>query len=273
MMPALRNERHEAFAKALAGGKSAAEAYRSAGYQCAPHKARGHGHRLRTREDIAARIDELSAEARGQLAEPEPAVKRPLKRKRPTLPKFQQKRAAGRPPIYEPAYCPRAHKLALLGLTDVEIAEQFGISPDTLYEWQAAHPGFSEALQSGKTPADAEMAASFYKRGLGYEQPAVKIFMPAGADAPVYAPYMEHYPGDVGAQKSWLFNRQRDRWKDRQQVDTSGTLEVRLAQMTPDERAADAVALVQRIQARLAAVRTVEYEADGDPGVSDAEEE
>jgi hypothetical protein len=132
---------------------------------------------------------------------------------------------------------------------------------------------FSEALQSGKTPADAEMAASFYKRGLGYEQPAVKIFMPAGADAPVYAPYMEHYPGDVGAQKSWLFNRQRDRWKDRQQVDTSGTLEVRLAQMTPDERAADAVALVQRIQARLAAVRTVEYEADGDPGVSDAEEE
>jgi hypothetical protein len=52
-----------------------------------------------------------------------------------------------------------------------------------------------------------------------------------------------------------------------------GTLEVRLAAMTPDERAADAVALVQRIQARLAAVRTVEYEADGDPGVSDAEEE
>jgi hypothetical protein len=67
---------------------------------------------------------------------------------------------------------------------------------------QAAHPEFSEALQNGKTPADAEIAASFYKRGLGYEQPAVKIFMPAGADAPVYAPYMEHYPGDVGAQKS-----------------------------------------------------------------------
>jgi hypothetical protein len=43
--------------------------------------------------------------------------------------------------------------------------------------------------------------------------------------------------------------------------------------MTPDERAADAIALVQRIQARLAAARTFDYEADDDPGVSDAEEE
>jgi hypothetical protein len=112
------------------------------------------------------------------------------------------------------------------------------------------------------------MAASFYKRGLGYEQPAVKIFMPAGADAPVYAPYMEHYPGDVGAQKSWLFNRQRGRWQERQSVDVGGTLDVRLAAMTPDERAADAVALVQRIQARLAASRAIDAD-----NVTDAEEE
>ena len=50
-------------------------------------------------------------------------------------------------------------------------------------------------------------------------------------------------------------------------------MEQRLAAMTPDERAADAIALVQRIQARLAAARTIDYEADDDPGVSDAEEE
>jgi hypothetical protein len=46
-------------------------------------------------------------------------------------------------------------------------------------------------------------------------------------------------------------------------------VEQRLAAMTPDERAADAVALVQRIQARLAAVRLIEGEADN---VTDAEE-
>jgi hypothetical protein len=100
-------------------------------------------------------------------------------------------------------------------------------------------------------PADAEVAASHYQRALGYEREAVKIFMPAGADKPVYAPYMEHYPGDVGAQKNWLFNRQRERWKDRQSLDVGGTLDVRIANMTPDERAADAVELVERIRARL----------------------
>jgi len=42
----------------------------------------------------------------------------------------------------------------------------------------------------------------------------------------------------------------------------TGSVDVRLMQMTPDERAADAVALVQRIQARLAAARAIEYEAE-----------
>jgi len=120
----------------------------------------------------------------------------------------------------------------------VEIAEQFGISPDTLYEWQAAHPEFSEALQNGKTPADAEMAASFYKRGLGYEHPAVKIFQGTADGGPVIVPYLEHIPGDVGAQKSWLYNRQPERWRDQKQVEHMGSLEHRISLMTPEERIA-----------------------------------
>jgi hypothetical protein len=35
------------------------DAYMEAGYDCSRHKARGHGHRLRTKEDVAARIQEL----------------------------------------------------------------------------------------------------------------------------------------------------------------------------------------------------------------------
>src|SRR5713101_2814806 len=146
-MPQLLNRRHELFARARASGESASTAYRAAGYQCAPHKARGHGHRLRTREDIAARIDELYATSRAQIAEPGSAAKRPRKPKARTLPKFQHQRP-GQPTRYEPAFCPRARRLALLGLTDTEIADLFGISPDTLYEWRRRHPEFSESLRS-----------------------------------------------------------------------------------------------------------------------------
>jgi hypothetical protein len=75
---------------------------------------------------------------------------------RAALPKFKQKRAAGRPIIYEAeAHCARAFKLALLGLTDLEIAEQFGISELTLNRWKAEHPEFRKSLKNGKVPADA----------------------------------------------------------------------------------------------------------------------
>jgi hypothetical protein len=84
-----------------------------------------------------------------------------------------------------------------------------------------------------------------------YSHPAVKIFMPAGAEAPVYAPYVEHYPPDANAAFRWLMNRQPNKWRDRQEVNHTGTIEQRILAMTPEERVADAIALVERVRARL----------------------
>jgi len=92
--------------------------------------------------------------------------------------------------------------------------------------------------------------------------PAVKIFMPSGADEPVYAPYTEHAFADVNAGFRWLYNRHPEKWRDRRNINVEGAVDVRLAAMTPDERVADAVALVQRMQAALAASRLIEYEAE-----------
>ncbi len=69
-----------------------------------------------------------------------------------------------------------------------------------------------------------------------------------------------HLPPDVGAAKLWLSRRQPERWKERQEVDVSGTLEHRLNQMTPEERAADAVELMARVKRRLAEYQqTIEH--------------
>ncbi len=56
-MPVLRNQRHEIFAQGVASGLSAAEAYVKAGYK----PSRKNASRLRTKEDVDARIAELSA--------------------------------------------------------------------------------------------------------------------------------------------------------------------------------------------------------------------
>src|SRR6266568_2738045 len=252
MMPALRNPRHELFARALADGKAASEAYRAAGYQCAPRKARGHGYRLRRREDIAARIDELSAIGPELLAESIPAEKRPRKRKPKarTLPKFQHQRP-GQPTRYEPAFCPRARRLALLGLTDTEIADLFGISPDTLYEWRRRHLEFSDSLDAGKIEADSRVAEGLYNRARGMSMPAVKIFQGTPEGGPVIVPHREHLPPDVGAAKLWLRNRQPEKWRERPEVNVTGTVAHRLSQMTPEERGAFALDLVAQAKRRL----------------------
>ena len=118
-MPVLSNARHELFARALASGESASTAYRAAGYLCAPHKARGHGHRLRTREDIAARVQELIDKPQNRIATQQ----------------IVEAIRTGRPTIYRPELATLARKLALLGATDQEMADALGIDQGTLDRW------------------------------------------------------------------------------------------------------------------------------------------
>jgi hypothetical protein len=103
--------------------------------------------------------------------------------------------------------------MALLGATDAEMAEVMGVDVDTLNAWKVEHPAFSEALTRGKLPADAEIAHSLYRRGLGYSHGAEKIFHHEGKIT--RARYIEHYPPDTGAAKLWLTNRRGHQWREK----------------------------------------------------------
>ena len=63
---------------------------------------------------------------------------------------------AGRPSQYKAEYCEQAYKLCLLGATDVQLADFFGVSEQTLNTWKQKHPKFLESLRAGKDEADAE---------------------------------------------------------------------------------------------------------------------
>jgi hypothetical protein len=90
--------------------------------------------------------------------------------------------------------------------------------------------------------------------------------MPAGASEPVYAPYTQHYPPDTKAALRWLMNRQPALWRDRQEVDVTGTVAHRISQMTPEERARDALELAERVRRRLAEYRmTIEHQGKPEP--------
>ncbi len=127
------------------------------------------------------------------------------------------KHAGGRPTIYKSEYARMARVMCRNGATDAELAEAFDVDTTTIWRWQAKHDEFCNALKVQKGEYDERVKRGLAQRASGYSYDAVKIFMPAGAAAPIYAPYREHVPPDPGAAKIWLCNRQPDEWRDRKE--------------------------------------------------------
>lgn len=156
------------------------------------------------------------------------------------------KHPGGRPTLYKEEYCELGYKLCMLGLTDIELAEFFGVVESTIYEWKNKHPEFSEALKRGKDISDADMAVSLYKRGMGYSHPEDKIFS-GGYDEsgnprePIIVETTKHYPPDTAAAIIWLKNRQPRKWRDKQDHEHTGDLTVNIVEfkeeINPDEQA------------------------------------
>lgn len=128
---------------------------------------------------------------------------------------------AGRPTSHREEYNDQAYRLCLLlGATDVQLADYFGVSEKTINKWKKDHPEFKKALKAGKTLADAKVAESLYKRANGYSHDEEKVFCYEGEI--ITHQTIKHYPPDTGAAMAWLKNRQRDSWRDRQDVALSG---------------------------------------------------
>lgn len=125
---------------------------------------------------------------------------------------------AGRPSDYDDAFVVQAEKLAALGATDIEVADFFEVDVRTIYRWKHTHSEFCQALNAGKELADKRVENSLYQKAVGYEQDAVKIFMPGGAEKPVYAPYREKIAPDTTAAIFWLKNRQPGRWREKLEI-------------------------------------------------------
>lgn len=126
------------------------------------------------------------------------------------------KHPGGRPSDYKDAYAKQAQKLCELGATDQEMAEFFGVDVRTIYRWKHEHPKFCQSLKNGKETADERVERSLYQRAIGYEQEEVKIFMPANAESPVYAPFTAKIAPDTTAAIFWLKNRRSQEWRDKQ---------------------------------------------------------
>lgn len=135
---------------------------------------------------------------------------------------MKEKNKGGRPPKYKEEFAEQAYNYSLLGAIDEEMADFFGVALSTFNKWKKDHPQFSESIQRGKVVADAEVANKLFNRAKGYSHPEEKIFNNNGEI--LRAETTKHYPPDTAAAFIWLKNRQKDKWRDRQEIEVSGEI-------------------------------------------------
>ncbi|GHU51727.1 hypothetical protein AGMMS49975_06090 [Clostridia bacterium] len=130
-----------------------------------------------------------------------------------------------RTPLYRSEFHdPWAWSLAILGRTDVEIAEAMGISRKTLSAWKYTKmpdntkvlTSFGEALANGKDAIDLQVEQALFKRAIGYTIVEKEQFKVNGETRTKLKD--KHIPPDTKAAEAWLYNRQSDRWRPPQQV-------------------------------------------------------
>lgn len=126
----------------------------------------------------------------------------------------------GRPSMYKEDYADQAYKLCLLGHTDEELAKFFEVSETTINNWKKEHKEFYLALKKGKEVADVEVVMALRKRALG-----MKLTKQVLKDGEIYELEDEIAP-DPTSMIFWLKNRQPKIWRDKQETEHSGRVEV-----------------------------------------------
>lgn len=113
------------------------------------------------------------------------------------------------------------------GLTDEQIAENIGISRQTLYDWKNRYPDISDALKRGKEIVDREVENALLKRALGYQYTETRTETDETGKVKTVEIVKEVAP-DVTAQIFWLKNRKPDMWRDKQEFNIESNVGVQI---------------------------------------------
>lgn len=132
------------------------------------------------------------------------------------------------------------------GTIDEDIAKKLGVAYSTFREYVKKYPALSAALKRGKEVADVEVENALFRRAIGYQYDEVtresdkRIDPETGELVDVMVEtkrVTKEVQPDVAAQIFWLKNRRPDKWRDKQDIQHSGRMDVNnpLQGLTTDE--------------------------------------
>ena len=112
------------------------------------------------------------------------------------------------------------------GLTDEQIAANIGIGYSTLQTWKSKYQDIQDSLKKGKEVVDRQVENALLKRALGYQYDEITL-----EDGIETKRVTKEVIPDTTAQIFWLKNRKPDQWRDKQNLELSGTLETEKAKL------------------------------------------
>ena len=115
------------------------------------------------------------------------------------------------------------------GLVDKQIAHNIGVTEQTLNNWKKKYPSLFEALKRGKEVIDRQVENALLKRALGYEYEEVKQIIEKddkGKDRKRIEKTVKQVIPDTTAQIFWLKNRKPAEWRDKQNLEVEGNLDI-----------------------------------------------
>lgn len=130
------------------------------------------------------------------------------------------------------------------GLTIEQIAKNLGISKVTFYKYMNDHIELFERLKKGKEVVDIEVENALLKRALGYEYkevtkertlkkdnngvPLVNVHGVPIHEMVITKEVTKQVAPDTTAQIFWLKNRKPQDWRDKQEVQHSGDMGLKI---------------------------------------------
>lgn len=115
----------------------------------------------------------------------------------------------GQPTKYEKEFDEQAKKLCEFGFTDAQLAKFFNVTEQTVNNWKIANPSFFESLKRGKAEHDEAVEASLAMAAKGFTGPDGR-----------------YYPPNPTSAIFWLKNRRPVQWRDKQEHEHSGDVNV-----------------------------------------------
>ncbi|MHA1809338.1 MAG: hypothetical protein ACTSYH_03395 [Candidatus Heimdallarchaeaceae archaeon] len=116
---------------------------------------------------------------------------------------------------FKPEYIEQSYRIVSeFGASKAQVCEVLGCHIEDFRKWEIRYPALKQAYQNGLDEYTSKtVERSLFKRALGYDYEATEIKKDQFGDVKEEKVKSVHVPPDVRAAESWLYCRNRERWR------------------------------------------------------------